>query len=518
MSTRTPIFRSVSALTIIGCSMAAAQWTENSDENLVIANRTGEQTQPKIHVNVDGSAYISWFDNNSGGFDVYLQRLGANGDALWADDGVLIADRGFSSTQDYDLDVDPAGNAFLTFRDDRVGSTQITVTRINRDAVQTWGNGGVQVTSGNNFVAAPKVAVMTNGDAVVAWTDNGDVRLQKLSPTGQPLWGEGVTVPAIGGDSTSASDLDATSDGGAILSVVRGFLAPKHLHAQKFDANGNALWGEVPPAVFDGGSLQTANFPQFVTDGDGGAVFAWYSVGPLQSHAQRILSDGSEVFPHNGIEVATTARSRTAPDVSFNRATGETFVFWREETGGPFPEFGVFGQKLDQTGNRMWTDAGLEVEALRTLELSQIRQVQRGDGAMVSWVETLSFGDQHVHASRVDSDGVPGWGTSAIDVSSVESGKSRLTVAGGPSGSGILLWADGRNDANDIYIQNIDASGPLGPTCFADLNDDGVTNPDDFGVLADCVAAQCGNVDINDDGITDWADVQMFMLLFGGCP
>lgn len=518
MTTNSIVARATWTYFALGCCVALGQWSDDAAMNLVVADRSGEQTQPKIHVNVDGSSYVSWFDNSAGGYDAYLQLLDADGNALWPVNGVLIADRGFSSTQDYDLDGDAAGNAFLTFRDDRFGGTQITVTRVNRNGVQTWGDDGVQVTSGGDFVAAPKVAVTTDGGCVVAWTNNSNVRLQKLDATGATVWGDGVTIPAIGGDNTSASDLDATSDGGAILSMVRGFLAPKHLHAQKFDADGNALWGEMPLAVFDGGALQTANFPQFVTDGDGGGVFAWYSVGPLQCHAQRVLSDGTEAFAHDGVVVSTAARSRTLPDVSFDRATQETFVFWREEMGGPFPEFGVYGQKFDAAGNRMWTDSGVEVTALTTTELGQVRQVNNGDGTVVSWVETLSFGDQRIHASRLDGSGNTSWTPSAADISTVASSKSRLVVAAGLSQSTILLWADGRNDSNDVFIQNIDDDGALAPSCFADLDGNGVTDIADFAAMTNCIDTGCTNFDLNNDGNVDWADAQVFALLFGACP
>ncbi|MHC4588699.1 MAG: hypothetical protein ACYTAQ_05015, partial [Planctomycetota bacterium] len=93
-----------------------------------MSDRAGEQTQAKIHATSDGGAYISWFDNSSGGYDVYLQRLDAAGNEQWAHNGVLIADRTFSSTQDYDLDVDAADHALLAFRDTRLTGTQITAT------------------------------------------------------------------------------------------------------------------------------------------------------------------------------------------------------------------------------------------------------------------------------------------------------------------------------------------------------------------------------------------------------
>ncbi len=503
---------------LVNARSLVAQWSDDASMNQVVADRSGEQTQPKLHVNVDGSVYVSWFDNSAGGYDVYLQLLDANGVSQWVANGVLIADRGFSSTQDYDLDGDDAGNAYLTFRDNRFGGTQITVTRVSRNGVQTWGNNGVQVTSGGAFVAAPKVAATSDDSVVVAWTSDGDVRLQKLDKAGQAVWGDGITIPAIGGDNTSASDLDATVDGGVILSMVRGFLGPNFLYAQKFDENGDPLWGASPLAVFDGGALQVANFPQFVTDGAGGAVFTWYSVSPLQVRTQRVLADGTELFAHNGMIVSTAARPRTAPDVSFNPTTGESFVFWREEVGGPFPEFGVFGQKIDEAGDRQWGDTGVAVAALSTTEVSQVRTVRRGEGAVAFWVETLSFGNQRIHASRIAGDGSIAWLPAMRDVSNVASGKSRLFTAAGLRDAVVTVWADGRNDANDIVIQNIGGDGMLGASCFADINGDKVTDLQDFADLADCIANGCDDWDVDDDGDVDWSDARVFNLIYGECP
>jgi hypothetical protein len=459
--------RSVSVLALVVffgvADPAAGQWSADPAVNLALGDRTGAQVQPKVVVLEDGGAYVSWFDNATGGYDVVLQRIDAAGDELWPHDGVLLADRGFSSTQDYDLAVDTAGNALLAFRDDRTGSVLITATRVSPAGVQLWGSTGVQLTTGTDFVAAPKVAGTTDGEVVVAWTNNGDVKLQKLDTSGVPQWGSGVTILAIGGDSTSASDLDASDAGGVIVSMVRGFLSPNHLHAQKLDASGNALWGATPLAVYDGGALQIANFPQFVSDGTGGAVFSWYSVSPLQCHAQRVLANGTEAFGHDGVVVSTVARERTLPAVTFDPSTADTYVFWREEVGGPTPTFGVYGQKLDAGGIRQWGAGGVVVAALSPTEITQVRQVDATGGRIVAWVETLAFGNQRLRVARVAADGSLPWDPDTVLASSVASGKSRLAAAASGSDGAILVWSDARADEGDVFAQNVNADGTLGP-------------------------------------------------------
>ena len=127
---------------------AFAQWSSDPSANLSIADRSNEQAQPKIAPTADGGFYVSWFDNSTGGYDVYLQRLDAAGNEQWPHNGILVADRDFSSTQDYGLDVDADGNALLAFRlDDASQIPQIEAQKIAPDGTLQWGSGGIIVSA-----------------------------------------------------------------------------------------------------------------------------------------------------------------------------------------------------------------------------------------------------------------------------------------------------------------------------------------------------------------------------------
>ena len=51
---------------LVACP-AFAQWSNDPAINLSIADRSGEQVQPKMVPTTDGGFYISWFDNSTGG-------------------------------------------------------------------------------------------------------------------------------------------------------------------------------------------------------------------------------------------------------------------------------------------------------------------------------------------------------------------------------------------------------------------------------------------------------------------
>jgi len=506
-----------------------AEWSSNPAVNLAVGDRTGEQAQPKVRSTADGGCYISWFDNSTGGYDVYLQRLDPAGDEQWAHNGVLLADRSFSSTENYGLDVDTAGNAVLAFRDNRSGPTVITAVKVAPDGTMLWGAGGVQLTSGED-VHSPGITGTSDGNVVVGWTHDGSVKFQKLGAAGTPLWGAGVVLSDTGGAYFGFSDLHGSDAGSVIVSFVRWgpmFYDPKHLWTQKLSSTGDTMWNSPGPhvVVFDGDSLQFGNYPPFVTDGNGGAVFSWYGVSPLQCYAQRVLADGSERFAHNGVPVSTdTTRLRVSPSVSFKPATEETFVFWVEENSSQ-SQHGVYGQKLASDGTRQWTNTGKVLVPVGTNERSFVQNLQYGDGAMVFFFDSSGYGNDVIYGTRVDGNGDFMWPGDLILACSLPSEKMRLGADLSAGGDALLAWADDRSDTGDVYAQNVDADGTLGGCAGAveDFDCDGDIDLNDFALLAECldgpdagVLPDCEVTDLDDDFDVDLADFSWFMLQFTG--
>jgi hypothetical protein len=469
-------------------TLAHAQWPTDPAAPLVVADRTGPQVQPKIGNAPGGGFYLSWFDSSTGGYDVALQRLDVEGNEMWPHDGVLVADRSFSSTQDYGLSTDTAGNALLAFRDDRGPTTEITVSRVGPDGSLLWGTNGVQVSTGGLFVAAPRVAGTSDGNVVVAWTVEltpgvTSVMVQKLDPSGAAMWGAGLTfTPAAG--SFSAADLQASDAGTAILGFIHptgSFGSPIHLWAQKLAAvDGASLWGAGHVQVYDqaGGSLQFGNFPPLVTDGAGGAVFAWYTNSPLlQCRVQRILANGIEAFAHQGVEVSTDAtRVRVSPNAAFNPATQEIFVAWREQNIGQ-SQSALYAQKLSAAGVRQWTDNGRELMPVSGDVISDIATLALGDGALVAWIHSPTFGNDPVYAIRVDSNGDFSWLPPIAELCILPTESADLVGVMGAEGFAAYAWSDGGFSSGDIYAANLNGDGSLGylGSVFSDGFESGTT-------------------------------------------
>lgn len=446
-------------------SAATAQWTSSAAANTLAVARAGEQAQPKLVPATDGGFYLSWFDNDPNGtpafgYDVYLQRFDSAGVAQWATDGILVADLGLSSTTDYDLALDTAGHALLVFQDDRPGGLQITLARVDPSGTLAWSQ---TLTSTLDFVANPKVVGTSDGAIVAAWLQGSSVRVQRFNLAGVAQWTPELVLTPLTG-SYAPGDLDAAESGRVILSLVHqtgGFSSPRHLKAQKLETSGASLWGAAPLAVFDGGSLQFGNFPEFEPDGAGGAVFAWYSSSPtLECFAQRVNAAGSELFPHNGVAVSTLAgRVRVDPHVSFDPLTQATHVAW-VEANSTQSQWGVGAQKLDATGARQWGASGKTLVALGTPATANVTTLGFGANLCVTWTSAPFFSSTTAHATVLDAAGATL--VAPFAVSSSAAVKYDFVPAVSSFGFGALAWRDERGSDPHLYLQNVLPSGALG--------------------------------------------------------
>lgn len=442
-------------------SITYAQWSNDPNQNLLIADRPGEEAQPKIVATADGGAYISWFDNTNGGYDVYIQRIDANGTEQWPHNGVLVADRSFTSTQDYGLAIDSNGNALLAFRDDRNANEEITVNAISSTGELLWGTTGIKVNVTTGFLANPKVAGTSDGQVAVAWTQDSDVVVQKLDSNGVAQWGNGITLTATN-SSLISSDLKASDQGNVIVSMVESasFQAPKLLWAQKLAAaDGASLWGAEPLQVLDSGSLQFGNFPSFITDDSGGAIFSWYTSSPsLNCWVQHINSNGTPRFVQNGVATSTHASQiRTSPSAAYDPNSQTIYTFWPELSSNQ-AQSGIYGQKFDANGIRQWTDSGRSLVALDNNQRYFIQTQLINDQPMVTWINSRSFNNDIIEGAQVDTNGTLTWTPAITELNSSTAGDSRLASAISGQGFGMYVWSEN----NNIKAQNLNVDGTLG--------------------------------------------------------
>ncbi len=456
-----------------------AQWSADPLENLGIAVATGDQALPKIVETSDGGCYISWFDNRSGSYCVYLQLLNSQGEIQWTPNGMLISDHPqMTWLVDYDMTVDQNDNAVVVFSDIRNGGSNeldVFAYKIGSNGSFLWGPDGVGLseTTNSDFEPAPKITVTREGNLVVAWPKSGTrdiLCFQRLLSDGQKMWGEnGITLSGGTGESLSSPDLVQAEDD-AVIAYWKNSTGPPwapttNLYTQKIAPDGSVAWNPSGVLIYNLGSISAWTYPLIYPDENGGAFYTWYdspSLSEFNVRVQHVDSAGNLVFPLNGVQASTNSNDRLHmyPTLSYLPPSDELFVFWVEENWGQ-SQYGVYGQKFSPLGDRLWTDSGLEFVGLGPDQISFVCSMPADNSIYIGYFESPSVMNTAVKAFRIDPDGNMFWTPNVLS-SATLGNKDDLLLVVNSENRAFLTWDDGRNDIGDIYAQNVNPDGSLG--------------------------------------------------------
>lgn len=454
---------------------ASAQWSSDSTVNLQICDLAGEQVLPKIQPTSDGGCFVSWFDQRSGSYCVYLQRLNYQGEPQFTENGLLVSDHPQQTwLVDYSMAVDNEDNAVLAFSDVRFteGELDVAVYKISGAGNFLWGPDGINLsdTTEAGFEPNPSVAVTQDNNCVFSWGKSASAEVlifQKLAPDGTKLWGNwGIVMESPDSDLSSPVLIPSGQD--SVIAMWKNStgsfpMTVTHLYADMFDIDGNGTWGSTPVLIYDGGAITPWSLPEMIPDGSGGAVCSWYDAPSLSEFnvwVQHLNKNGSILYPMNGAQASTNSSDRLHmnPSAAFDPATGSSCVFW-VETDGNQNLFGLYGQMFDTAGNRQWSDSGLELLPLGGAQISFADAVLDENGIFVSYM--IDTGGTSLRVLKLNFDGTVQWGPITVSAASLGSKDDPVTCTG-YSGSVYFSWSDGRTD-NGVYAQNIMDNGDMGP-------------------------------------------------------
>ena len=498
----------ITLLLFILNNKSSAQWSTDPSLNTEISIESGEQVIPKIVTSTSypGISYVSWFSNESGNYNVRLQKLDVYGNKLWADDGLLISSHtAMSWLTDWDMAIDGDDCAIITFQDIRTGSNNIFAYRISPDGDFLWGADGIQLSNTTSFDASPKVIVTGVGNVVIAWLADDVIIRQKISPAGNLLWGAtGITLS--GSNTYSWPQLLPVGDDEVIMKYFEDIgtfpAITRHVYAQKLGSNGSSMWFQ-PAVISNAGGISswTQIFP-FINDGNDGFYIAWHDDrdnNMLSSiFVNHIGPNGELLFPANGVEASTmTNRNHFYANLALPTGSNDVFVYWNEMDGDQNNR-GIYGQKISSTGDIKWGANGKVFIEISSTNVYPIASRKSDNDMVVFYEEYFNSMGASVKAMRIDADGLYTWTPEKITMSSVQSTKGHPYVGSFIFGQCIAVWDDDRNASTDIYGQNIQPDGSLGniPTLLSA----------DFTVSNDsiCKDEPVQFTDLSDGNPTSW--------------
>lgn len=289
------------------------------------------------------------------------------------------------------------------------------------------------------------------GGFVSVWVDQrsnarDDIYAQSLDANGFARWTtNGVLVDAAVG---TLADMQACPDdsGGVIVSWVRvNGIATDRVYAQRIDANGQRRWGVGGMRVSTSERVQS--LPRISRDEQGGAIVVWanwLASNAANVYGQRLDRDGNRLWSATGDSLV--ARGEVRSLTATRRPGGGVFI-------GYWYTFGPLGMvAVDNARTRVMSDT--ITTAAAQFSPPGLFSATAGNGAYL-----MMAGGYNMNIRWFGANG-DRWASSRRVVGPVWAAEQVQLVGGGPDGSALLAWRDGRPGAGGgIFAQKIRQDG-----------------------------------------------------------
>jgi hypothetical protein len=465
-------------LSVIFSIGALAQWSSDPAENLKITNLVGDQAIPKIAVCDNGDYYVGFFSAENGNYNVRLHKLDSQGNLLWPVNGILISSHpSMTWLTDWDMTCDNENHAILTWQDIRSGgNNNIVAYRISPSGEFVWGADGIMLSNSSSFDVSPKVTVTAANNAVIAWQSDNVMIRQKLSPAGEKLWGvNGITMSST--NRYSWPQLMPVGEDDVLMKFYEdsgpAWAPTRHILAQRFNSSGQPVWPANAIISNAGNITAWTQILSMQSDENGGFYIVWpdYRISGTIASAwlQHINASGQPQFQANGVKISENdGFNQFYPLVAKPANDPNVYVYWNEVNGDQ-NIWGIYGQKISPAGSLLWGNFGKEIYPLSSQALLPLITMPAENDVIMIFEHYFNGVETSYKAVRLNSDGEFVWEPNETMISSVQSTKIHPVMSDMKSNQWVFVWEDDRTGDVELFAQNLQPNGEIGPVSGAGI-------------------------------------------------
>ncbi|MEO5564885.1 MAG: T9SS type A sorting domain-containing protein, partial [Chitinophagaceae bacterium] len=443
-----------------------AQWNSNASVNNAICNFTGNQTNVQVVSDSAGGAIFTWIDTRNGTQDIYAQRINASGDLQWPVDGVIIC-AAISDQFAPKLTVDGSGGAIITWYDNRSGNYDIYAQRINAAGAVEWTADGVAVCIVAGNQNAQQLISDNAGGAIIVWSDgrvggpDADIYAQHINGSGALLWNAGGAAVSTASSLQNGPQLVSDGAGGAIVAWEdwRNF-SQTDIYAQRISSNGFTAWTFNGVVICSEGNFGHQYNTRITSDGNGGAIMCWLDNRNFGSntdiYAQKVNATGIAQWTANGIPVCTASSLQLSQQI-ITDGSGGAVITWEDRRSGR----DIYAQRINTAGAVQWAVNGIVIcSASNTQEEPQLAAGTPGNSIII-WTDSRN-GSQDIYAQGINAAGTASWIAGGVQVANESQIQSTAQLITDGAGGAIIAWQDTRSITTyDIYSSRLFANGTL---------------------------------------------------------
>jgi hypothetical protein len=423
----------------------------------------GDQTIDMVISDDEGGAAVLWHDAQTGW--EFMNVIDSAGNLKWGSGGVAVLMMGDTITQNPDMFLDSLGNYWVALEAHWYTPSEgqdIYVQKISPTGQRLFGDRGVAVCTAQWSQSLEQLCLSGEG-AIIVWMDESDTSnfTQRINSSGTTLWSNnGIPISAT----PHGWFANCVSDGknGAFFIFRQWIDSKNHIAFQRIDSLGTKLWGDS--GIYYGvGRIwsEVGFFYGHMTEVKEGGFIFFYNTYEGEYKTQRVDSLGGLVWNPSGVVLDTHFTTSVSPPSS-----NGLFVVGGSTNSEPHEA--VYCNRLLLDGSTPWGNASKAVWDEFAYDPRETIVPTVTEDGIVAWRDVYDAGDpygdryieQGIMAQRVDNSGSILW-PEEVHVTGTQ-GQSPQVV-GTNDKAGIITWNDNRNGNVDLYATWIDSLGNLPP-------------------------------------------------------
>jgi hypothetical protein len=449
-------------------SSGNALWFE---DGVAVAKEQFHLEPSDIIYDDEGGAIICWADKRWDDYDIYVQRIDSLGANRWENMGIRVC----ALPEDQvgaKMVPDGSGGGIIVWMDSRNGNYDLYAQRLDANGTPLWTANGISVSDNSADQIEPRLVSDDAGGVIVTWYDDRagggdfDIYAQRVSSGGSLLWGPSGRVICSASNNQQDCRIVSDGSGGAVIGWLDYRNSYYDIYAQRVNASGTMLWAA------DGVAVCSNSFHQerihLAPDGSGGALVTWQDGrnGNDNVFVQRIDSSGSATWTANGAPVIILDWiDQVFPQVARD-SSGGAIVVWEDHRNATSA---IFAMRIDSTGSKAWGETGLSVSELSGQQQQPQIVSDNTGGVVITWTDYRSGVESDIYASRIGPSGNLEWKipVAGIPICAAADFQYEPRIAHDGFWGGLIVWADrrGTGEYTDLYAQKIKgAIGVVAPT------------------------------------------------------
>lgn len=372
-----------------------------------VSTRSGVKENPIAYVEPSGNSIVLWKGSEKKkNPELYIQKLSKNGLRLWQNEGIQLTDSRIEKV-DYSLRADKRGFAHISYITKNSLSSNKFFVRY-----QTLSPAGKYLSdslkgnlySSNNTISETEIVPDGKCGSFVFWLENQNQKTllcgQYVDSTGSRKWG---TKPLmISKTNSNVISYSVGKLGNSIYVAITYQGNNKIVYQNLISDKGKLLWGnEGKLLTYQKGSQTNPQFA-FV---DSSVVVSWTNEFEKAKdvYIQKFDIQGNHLWGNNGKRIMDIKGNQFGQRIVYDQKNGVVLAWFDKRENSA--DANLYIQKVDLKGRFVWDSSAVMISSSKNTQKSYLNLIPDGDGGAIAIFKASSNKRNDIYGQKIFSTG-----------------------------------------------------------------------------------------------------------------